>query len=354
MHPDLLDLLACPGCQGNLILEESDSSSDGWLTCSHCAAKYPVREGIPRFLQDSSSAETARSIAQFQEEFSALEQSDKDMDSLRLREYYFFSRTGLDPKVYEAIAGDFYRTDLPPDAYRPDGHAMAGKIVLDAGCGPGRFTEVAAHHASRLVVGLDLGEHIERASRRCSALPNVAFVQGSVLSPPFKQEAFDLVFSIGVLHHTGNPRSGAREVGGLVAPGGRLCLWMYPPEYWGKGIQRPIARMIHKYVSRKEPREALRFCKRSLYPLGRLQMRIHAVRILKYLFAFLFLIRVPRHPIKEVMLATIFDYYGPTHITTHEPAEIVEWLNRDGLLEPRILPIRTAVTARKAGLHCSE
>jgi uncharacterized protein YbaR (Trm112 family)/ubiquinone/menaquinone biosynthesis C-methylase UbiE len=345
MHPELLGLLACPDCRGDLSVEGPHSTpAEGLLRCHGCGRCFPIRNGIPRFVDNDSSDPVA---AQFELEFSALKKDDMDMDPYALREYFFFSRTGLDPNVHEAIPGDPYRTSLPEGAYRPHGKKLSRQFVLDAGCGPGRFTEVAASHGSRLVVGLDLGVHVERAAQRCAHMSNVAFVQGSVLSPPFKDEAFGVAFSIGVLHHTGSPEDGARAVAKTVAPGGLMSLWVYPPEYWGRGLQRLVTRAIHRLLSRQEPEIALRYCMRWLFPLGKVQMKVHPSRFLRYLLAPLFLVKVPRHPRREVMLATIFDYYAPTHISTHEPCEVATWLAGSGFVNVRTLPVLSSAIGVK-------
>lgn len=46
LDPQLLDLLACPRCKGEIV-----ASADGeWLICASCSVRYPVREGIPILL----------------------------------------------------------------------------------------------------------------------------------------------------------------------------------------------------------------------------------------------------------------------------------------------------------------
>lgn len=328
-------------------MESRGEEAEAWLKCDGCGRRYPVRKGIPRFVSPVGTAPHDEVAAQFLTEFTELSHGDRDIDPLLLREYYFFSRTGFDPQLYEALPGDPYRTSLPEDAYRPDGRVLKGKTVLDAGCGPARFTEVAALHGPRLVIGLDLGDHIERAAERCAHLPNTAFVQGSVLDPPFKREVFDTVFSIGVLHHTGDPRGGTRALSTLVAPGGFMALWLYPNEYWGRGPQRPIGRFIHKMVSKRNPQAALQFCQRWLYPIGKIQMAVHRQRFLRYLLAPLFVIKVPRHPVPEVMLATIFDYYSPIFISTHGSKEVSGWLTAEGFTGLKVLPVPTSVIGTK-------
>ena len=46
LKEELLKILACPKCKGDL---EYDSA-DGWLSCSHCRLRYPVRDDIPIML----------------------------------------------------------------------------------------------------------------------------------------------------------------------------------------------------------------------------------------------------------------------------------------------------------------
>jgi uncharacterized protein YbaR (Trm112 family) len=47
---DLLDILACPKCKGDLVLTEQE---DG-LICNKCKLLYPIRDGIPVMLIDEA------------------------------------------------------------------------------------------------------------------------------------------------------------------------------------------------------------------------------------------------------------------------------------------------------------
>jgi len=47
---DLLDILACPKCKGDLVLTEKE---DG-LICNRCKLLYPIRDGIPVMLIDEA------------------------------------------------------------------------------------------------------------------------------------------------------------------------------------------------------------------------------------------------------------------------------------------------------------
>lgn len=48
LDPELLELIACPACHGELTLKEDPEG----LYCPACALLYPVEEGIPILLQE--------------------------------------------------------------------------------------------------------------------------------------------------------------------------------------------------------------------------------------------------------------------------------------------------------------
>lgn len=45
---ELLDILACPACKGDVELKENK------IICKQCGKKYPVRDGIPIMLVDEA------------------------------------------------------------------------------------------------------------------------------------------------------------------------------------------------------------------------------------------------------------------------------------------------------------
>ena len=116
-----------------------------------------------------------------------------------------------------------------------DPRDLAGLLVLDGGCGGGRYARLAGRHGAR-VVGVDLSAAVEKAAALCADLPDVAIVQADLLDLPLAEGRFDLVFSIGVLHHSPDPRRAFAQLAARVKPGGRLAVWLYrkntPPQEW--------------------------------------------------------------------------------------------------------------------------
>jgi uncharacterized protein YbaR (Trm112 family) len=54
---DLLEILACPACKGDVTL------SEGKIVCSKCGRKYPVKDGIPIMLVDEADPGETKATA---------------------------------------------------------------------------------------------------------------------------------------------------------------------------------------------------------------------------------------------------------------------------------------------------
>ncbi|MGB6500016.1 MAG: methytransferase partner Trm112 [Thermoplasmata archaeon] len=54
MKPDLLEILRCPVCRGELKLtigsKQGNEIQSGTLACPKCPADYPIEDGIPNLL----------------------------------------------------------------------------------------------------------------------------------------------------------------------------------------------------------------------------------------------------------------------------------------------------------------
>jgi uncharacterized protein YbaR (Trm112 family) len=50
---ELLEILACPSCRGDVELQ-ADGSGE-WIVCLQCGLRYPVRDGIPVMLVEEAT-----------------------------------------------------------------------------------------------------------------------------------------------------------------------------------------------------------------------------------------------------------------------------------------------------------
>jgi uncharacterized protein YbaR (Trm112 family) len=223
MTRDLLDLLCCPACRGDLTLQAASTTGahveDGELACGGCGTRYPIRGGIPRFVP----RENYSSSFGFQ--------------------WNQFRRTQLDSHTGQPISRNrFFRQS----GWSPD--QMRDRLVLDVGCGAGRFSEVALSTGARLV-SLDYSEAVDACRANLGAHERLNVIQGDVYNLPFRHGVFDFVYCFGVLQHTPDVARAFAALRPPLRPGGRLAVDLYPrvagdvlwPKYWLRPFTRRVA-----------------------------------------------------------------------------------------------------------------
>jgi SAM-dependent methyltransferase len=130
--------------------------------------------------------------------------------------------------------GDLQRFDGLYLGYYPylEGYVprnFGGKRVLEVGLGYGTLGQLIASRGADYH-GVDIAAGpVEMMRRRLSwlGLPEDQVVQASVLGLPFEDGAFDYVYSIGCLHHTGDLERSVQEVHRVLAPAGRAVVMLY-------------------------------------------------------------------------------------------------------------------------------
>ena len=103
-----------------------------------------------------------------------------------------------------------------------------GKRVLEIGVGLGADHQLFAENGAQLY-GIDLTERaIEHTKRRFSMLGLSSELNtGDAENLIFENEAFDIVYSWGVLHHSPNTAKAIAEVYRVLKPGGEARIMIY-------------------------------------------------------------------------------------------------------------------------------
>ena len=99
------------------------------------------------------------------------------------------------------------------------------KRALDMGCGSGRWDVLAAPLVDELVAA-DASSEALLVARRNNKAPNVSFVECTPDTVPFPNGHFDLIFSLGVLHHVPDTAGAIRSLADKLCPGGTLLLYL--------------------------------------------------------------------------------------------------------------------------------
>ena len=227
MKEKLLDLLACPTCGGDILLAVATQYAEkeiieGVLTCKKCTREYKVVRGVPRFADlekiEDDKAETAENFG-----------------------WQWTHFTQEDPKYNEQFLG--WLQPVKPDFFR-------NKIVLEGGCGKGRHTKLAAEWGATEVVGIDLGDGVESAFALTRDMPNAHIVQCDIFKLPIKR-AFDYAFSVGVLHHTPDPKKAFLSLASKIKRGGHISAWVYGAENneWITRFVNPVRESFTSQIS---------------------------------------------------------------------------------------------------------
>jgi SAM-dependent methyltransferase len=109
---------------------------------------------------------------------------------------------------------------LPPAEWR-------GRSFLDVGCGMGRNSYWAVKWGAAPGLAIDIDSRsLEAAKRTLAASPNIAVETRSAYEVG-ERDRFDIVFSIGVIHHLAEPETALRNMVTAAKPGGRVLIWVY-------------------------------------------------------------------------------------------------------------------------------
>jgi SAM-dependent methyltransferase len=127
-----------------------------------------------------------------------------------------------------------------------------GRRVLDAGCGPGHHVRLVASVAAS-VVGVDLNTS-DLAQEKLAGLENVTIAQGdiAVYQP---ETPVDVVYCVGVIHHTDDPDRTFENLKRMCRAGGLLIVWCYSRE--GNELVWRFVEPLRKHILRRMSRRAV-------------------------------------------------------------------------------------------------
>ena len=97
-------------------------------------------------------------------------------------------------------------------------------LIVDLGCGTGRFSEMLAAAFGARVIGLDPSEKMIDQARRKSATSSVVFGRAAADELPLPDGCIDLVFMSQIYHHLPDRAAVARECRRVLQVGGYVCI----------------------------------------------------------------------------------------------------------------------------------
>ncbi len=310
MRESLLNLLACPACHKPFHIQTASTQRDrirnGELVCAG-DHRYPIKDFVPVFAQERD----------YMKVFSKLRRSPAgklpstdELDEQKLSQYEFARQTGT--SVEE----------------------LRGKTVLDAGCGGGRFVELLKS-CGATIVAMDIDSTgLRRIGAKLSDNENIHFVHADLFQPPLRTGAFDFIHSLGVLHHTPDPKGAFSNLTRLLKPGGQIAIWVYP-----KSERTPLSDVLRPITTRIPPKylywiaQAVTSTYGPLLKIPRLKPRLRSM---------LYNARLPWHEEKYWRVHSFMDWYGPKYQFKYDPEEIEGWFSEAGLIDHVRCPYETS------------
>jgi SAM-dependent methyltransferase len=284
---------------------------EGSLACPGGHTTAPVVRHIPRFVASESYA------ASFGFQWNR------------------FDQLQLDRHMNNDLSRDrFYKTTGWPEK-------MEGQRILEAGCGAGRFTDLALETGAE-VFSFDLSTAVEAAWRNNGTSHKLTLFQASIYEVPLPEAFFDKIFCMGVLQHCPDVRGAFRSLLRFLRPDGEIVIDVYekrpglpPLKYVARPFFRPLGTEgIYRVLSWTIPpafemKKALHNIPglgpkvASLIPIGPIS---HAERGLNY----------TDEELKQVKILSALDMLSPAYDQPQTMPEVKRWFDEAGLTDVQV------------------
>jgi SAM-dependent methyltransferase len=154
-------------------------------------------------------------------------------------------RFGYEWNIYSELLPDYeeqfrrWTCLIPPEEWR-------GKTFLDVGCGMGRNSYWPLKYGAKEGVAIDVDQSSLKAARQNLAAFRHATVRALSAYDIDYTDRFDIVFSIGVIHHLEAPELALAEMVKAAKRGGQVLIWVYGLENneWLVRFLNPLRRRL--------------------------------------------------------------------------------------------------------------
>lgn len=235
----------------------------------------------------------------------------------------------------------FNRTDISRqrfwEATKWSKSSLKDKLVLDVGCGTGRFAEIALK-AGAYVVALDYSKSTKVAADNLQDYENLLCVQGNIYELPFKQNSFDFVYCLGVLQHTPDVELAFKSLVPMVKSGGKICVdyywkrlltvlgWKYPIRVITSKLDEDVVLKLLKIVH--PPLYHVAFFLDGIPKLGKILSRFIPVVCYRNDYP-----NLDQKLLKAWSLLDTYDAWAPRYDNPQTVKTVTKWANEMGLVD---------------------
>ncbi|HTC63532.1 MAG TPA: methyltransferase domain-containing protein [Candidatus Saccharimonadales bacterium] len=314
MNLKLVEWLRCIGCGAPLRAEsaspsqKSESIEEGHLICTSCGRVFPVVRSIARFVPSEDYAESFG------------------------YQWNYFDKTQLDSHMGNDLSRErfFATTQWPPK--------MEGQEILEAGCGMGRFTQIALETGAE-IISFDLSTAVEANLRNNGDSKHVQIVQASIYEIPLKKESFDKVFCMGVLQHCPDVRVAFMSLVPFLKPGGEIVIDVYQKH---TGLFPPLKYWARPFLTWMGPKGVHRFLSMVIPPAFYLKKALYKIPVIGKPIGNLIPIGPVSHAprliftdevLVQVKILSALDMFSPVHDHPQTMETVRQWFAEAGLVD---------------------
>ena len=318
MRAEVVEQLRSPGSATRLEIkrvgeQEGDEIKTGELGVIGSDQVYPIKNFIPRFVQDDSYTSS------FGEQWN------------------IYRRTQLDRFNGTTLSRDRLFRDTQWTA-----EELRGQRVLEAGCGAGRFTQVLLEAGADLF-SMDYSSAVDACWTNNGPHPNLTLLQADLYRMPFAPASFDKVFCYGVIQHTPDVKSAFMSLIPFLKPGGKIAVDVYPKAPW---ITRWTAKYWYRPLTKRLPRNLLRRIVEWYVPRWiPIDNKLQSVRVLRYVVPALVpcwnytgMLPLSDRQIVEWAVLDTFDALSPMYDSPQTLETLQSWFHEAGLHDIDVRP----------------
>lgn len=314
MNQSLVPWLVCVKC-GSLLkadllvsVQSDGSIAEGQLHCTSCSRTYPIVRSVPRFVSSEEYAETFG------------------------YQWNYFDKIQLDSYAGNDLSRErFFATTHWPQR-------MDGQLILEAGCGMGRFTQIALGTGAE-VFSFDLSNAVEANLRNNGKFERLNVFQASIYEIPLRKESFDKVFCLGVLQHCPDVRTAFMSLVPLLRPGGEIVIDVYQKH---TGLVPPLKYWVRPFLTWMGPKGVHTFLSLAIPPAFYLKKAFFNVPLIGKAIGNLIPIGPVSHAprliftdqeLVQVKILSALDMFSPVHDHPQTIDTVRKWFSDAGLVD---------------------
>ncbi len=313
MNLGSVEWLRCIACGASLRADSTLPGQDartideGRLICTSCGRTFPIVRSIARFVPSEGYAHSFG------------------------YQWNYFDKTQLDSHMGNDLSRErFFATTQWPKQ-------MDGQAILEAGCGMGRFTQIAQETGAE-IFSFDLSNAVEANLRNNGDSGRVHIVQASIYEIPFRKESFDKVFCMGVLQHCPDVRAAFMSLLPFLKPGGEIVVDVYQKH---TGIFPPLKYFARPFLTWMGPKGIHKFLSHAIPPAFVMKKLLYKIPFVgKPLGSLIPIGPVSHEPrliftdeeLIQVKILSALDMYSPIHDHPQTLEAVRQWFSDAGLV----------------------